>query len=167
MILGFNHNVNYKGEVFHVQTEDSGIASPHITTLLYKGGVILCSKKTSYADILKMSDLETVVEELMKEQHKELMRRLKSGEFDERAFLVPASTFENIEIPTLPPLEEPGLPPAAAELEQQQAMSQNDISKIIKDSVQKHSKNISDQSIPAKESISLDDAVNAFFQRSK
>lgn len=86
MVLGFNHNVVYKGDVFHVQTEDSGIAIPHIITLLYRGGVILCSKKTSYSDILKMDNIEVVVEELMKEQHKEMMRRLKAGEFDQRAF---------------------------------------------------------------------------------
>ncbi len=86
MLLGYNHNVTYKGEVFHIQTEDSGIKNPHIITLLYREGVILCSKKTSYADILKIDTLEAVVEDLMKEQHKEMMRRLKSGEFDERAF---------------------------------------------------------------------------------
>ena len=86
MVLGFNHNVVYKGEVFHVQTEDSGVNNPHIITLLYRGGVILCSKKTSYSDILMMDNLESVVEELMKAQHKEMMRRLKSGEFDERIF---------------------------------------------------------------------------------
>lgn len=86
MVLGFNHNIMYRGEVFHVQTEDSGVEIPNIVTLLYKGGVILCSMKTSYADILKMDNLEDVVEELMKEQHKTVMRRLKSGEFDERAF---------------------------------------------------------------------------------
>ena len=34
--------------------------------------------------------LERVVEDLMKEQHKEMLRRLKSGEFDSRAF--PGST---------------------------------------------------------------------------
>lgn len=84
MVLGFNHNIMYKGEVFHVQTEDSGVEIPNIVTLLYKGGVIFCSMKTSYADILKMDNLEDVVEELMKEQHKGMMRRLKSGEFDER-----------------------------------------------------------------------------------
>ena len=89
MILGFNHNVMYKGEVFHVQTEDSGVSNPHIITLLYRGGVILSSKKTSYADILQMDNLEQVVEELMKAQHKEMMRRLKSGEFDVRVFSSP------------------------------------------------------------------------------
>lgn len=86
MLLGYNHNVTYKGEVFHIQTEDSGVKNPHIITLLYREGVILCSKKTSYADILTIDNLEAVVEDLMKEQHKEMMRRLKSGEFDARAF---------------------------------------------------------------------------------
>ncbi len=84
MVHGFNHNIAYKGELFHVQTEDSGVANPHIVTLLYRGGLIIGSKKTAYADILKMDKLDVIVEELMKEQHKEMMRRLKAGEFDEK-----------------------------------------------------------------------------------
>ncbi|MDD5285611.1 MAG: hypothetical protein PHD54_07105 [Desulfuromonadaceae bacterium] len=88
MVLGFNHNVQYKGETFHVQTEDSGVANPQIVTLLFRGGVILCSQKISYSDILKMERVEEVVEGLMKEQHKNMMRRLKSGEFDDKAFSV-------------------------------------------------------------------------------
>jgi hypothetical protein len=103
MVLGFNHNLQYKGEIFHVQTEDSGIANPHIITLLYRGGVILCSQKTSYSDILKMERLELVVEELMKEQHKNMMRRLKSGEFDDKAFSIKPKLIKNYEIPTLEP----------------------------------------------------------------
>ncbi|HXE95560.1 MAG TPA: hypothetical protein VN642_04100 [Dongiaceae bacterium] len=86
MVQGFNHNLMYKGVVFHVQTEDSGVANPHIITVLYRGGVVISSKKTPYADILKMDNLKAVVEELMKEQHKEMMRRLKAGEYDEKAF---------------------------------------------------------------------------------
>jgi hypothetical protein len=107
MVLGFNHNLMYKGETFHVQTEDSGMANPHIITLLYRGGVIISSKKTSYSDILKMDTLEVVVEELMKEQHKEMMRRLKAGEFDEKAFSFKAHLIENYEIPTLEPEKDP------------------------------------------------------------
>ena len=86
MVLGFNHNIRYKGELFHVQTEDSGRANPHIITLLYRGGTIIGSAKTSYADIIKVDQLEQVVESIMKEQHKEMMRRLKGGEFDSRIF---------------------------------------------------------------------------------
>lgn len=83
MVVGFNHNFRYKGEVYHIQTEDSGVKSPNIVTLLYQGGTILGSKKTSYADIAKVDNLEQVVEELMKEQHKDMLRSLKAGEYDE------------------------------------------------------------------------------------
>lgn len=107
MVLGFNHNLMYKGEVFHVQTEDSGVANPHIITLLYRGGVIISSRKTSYADILKMESLEVVVEELMKEQHKDMMRRLKAGEFDDKAFSINPQLIENYEIPSPQPESDP------------------------------------------------------------
>jgi hypothetical protein len=83
MVVGFNHNFRYKGEVYHIQTEDSGVRSPNIVTLLYQGGTILASKKTSYADIARVDNLDQVVEELMKEQHKGMLRDLKAGEFDE------------------------------------------------------------------------------------
>ena len=86
MVVGFNHNIRYKGELFHVQTEDSGLANPHIITLLYLGGTILSSQKTSYADIIKTDQLEQVVESIMKDQHRDMMRRLKGGEFDARLF---------------------------------------------------------------------------------
>jgi hypothetical protein len=101
MVLGFNHNIRYKGELFHVQTEDSGLANPHIITLLYLGGTILASKKTSYADIIKAEQLEQVVESIMKEQHKDMMRRLKGGEFDARLF--PNSAAPAAPAPSTPP----------------------------------------------------------------
>jgi len=82
MIPGFNHNVRYKGKVYHVQTEDSGVRNPHITTLLYEGGTILARKRTSYADILTSPQRDAVVRELMEKQHKEMLRLLKSGRFD-------------------------------------------------------------------------------------
>ena len=107
MVQGFNHNIKYKGEVFHVQTEDSGVLKPHIITLLYRGGAILCSKKTSYSDILKMEKLEAVVEELMKDQHKDMMRRLKSGEFDEKAFSIKPQFLGNHPISTPEPKTAP------------------------------------------------------------
>jgi len=114
MVVGFNHNFRYKGELYHVQTEDGGLKSPNIVTLLYCGGTILASQKTSYADITKVDNLEQVVEELMKEQHKEMLRRLKDGEFDERLqghqpIVNPAVTPS----PDAGDLSQPVAPPAA------------------------------------------------------
>ena len=84
MIVGFNHNMTYRGVCFHVQTEDSGVKAPHLITLLYHGGTIISSQKTSYADILNVDNLDAVIEDLAKEQHKGMLRRLKKGEFDQR-----------------------------------------------------------------------------------
>jgi hypothetical protein len=85
----------YQGEVYHVQTEDSGVKNPHIITLLYRGGTILSSKKTSYADIVTFENLDQLVDELMKEQHKGMLRALKGGDFDSKIALInapPAAT---------------------------------------------------------------------------
>lgn len=84
MIVGFNHNIAYRGTDFHVQTEDSGLQKPQLVTLLYHGGTIISSKKTVYADIIKVDNLEQVVEELAKEQHKGMLKELTRGEFDDR-----------------------------------------------------------------------------------
>ena len=81
MLTGFNTDFRYKGTVYHVQTEDNGTANPVIVTLLYKGGAILASRKTSYADILKFDKLEKVVREIMEDQHKQVIKDLVAGKF--------------------------------------------------------------------------------------
>jgi len=82
MIPGFNHNIRYRGVLYHIQTEDSGIENPVVTTLLYKGGTILSSKRTSYSDIVNSDKMEEVVREIMKEQHKLMLFDLKNGVFE-------------------------------------------------------------------------------------
>ena len=82
-VTGFNHNIKHKGKVYHVQTEDSGVNNPHIITHLFVGGNILASKKTSYKDILNVENLANVVRELMEEQHKEMLRNLINGVYDD------------------------------------------------------------------------------------
>ena len=84
MVGGFNHNCCYKEQIYHVQTEDSGVKKAAITTLLYSGGTILARKTSSYPDILEHADLNAEVEVRMKEQHKQMMRDLKDGCFDDR-----------------------------------------------------------------------------------
>ncbi len=84
MQTGYNTDFVYQGKNFHVQTEDNGIHNPVIVTLLYKEGKILCSRKLSYADILKADCLEDVVRNLMKEQHKQMIKDLRDGAFDDK-----------------------------------------------------------------------------------
>lgn len=162
MLLGYNHNVTYKGEVFHIQTEDSGVKNPHVITLLYREGVILCSKKTSYADILKIDALEAVVEDLMKEQHKEMMRRLKSGEFDERAFPDKQKTEPVTELKEEAAINEPSTPPLAASLTTIDLLFQEPV--VTTDHKQQPLARQQKTSEPQKEeAVSLDDAILNFF----
>lgn len=127
MIVGFNHNVSYHGKTFHVQTEDSGPQRPQLVTLLYFGGTIISSKKTVYADIIKVDHLEKVVEDLAKEQHKGMLRSLTRGEFDRRIeelgiILVPAH--EEAAKKTKPVIQDIEEEPAAVdEAEQQNNMA--------------------------------------------
>lgn len=82
MLSGINTDIQFKGDVYHVQTEDGGVENPIITTLLFKGGAIFSSKKTSYAEILQSPTYQEVVKELMKEQHKSMVRDLAAGKFE-------------------------------------------------------------------------------------
>jgi hypothetical protein len=81
-VTGFNHNIKHKGKVYHVQTEDSGVSNPHIITHLFVGGNILATKKSSYADLVKSENLHELVRELMEEQHKEMLRNLINGAYE-------------------------------------------------------------------------------------
>ena len=87
MIPGFNHNLKYKGIVFHIQTEDSGVTNPHIITHIFIGGNIVATKKTNYDDIIKADRMEDVVREIMEDQHKEVMRGLLQGAYDDNPLI--------------------------------------------------------------------------------
>ncbi len=79
MLVGYNTNIPYKGKVYHVQTEDNGIKNPVIITLLYFKGSIIASKKISYAHHAASPDFREKVRDLMKEQHKTMIKELIRG----------------------------------------------------------------------------------------
>jgi len=168
MVPGFNHNVRYKGEIFHVQTEDSGVATPRIVTLLYRGGVIIASKKTNYADIIKIENLGAVIGELMKEQHKEMMRRLKSGEFDQRVFQPqPSVTGSGTLKPAAPSADTvAGISPAHP-ASPKPSSGKSDFSFLFSTPVQQREGTAglqpADRDNTAKKEVNLDDAILSFF----
>lgn len=87
MLLGYNHNVIHKGITFHVQTEDSGKENPFIITHLFIGGNIIATKKTGYMDIIKVNDLEAIIGDIMKDQHKKMVLELRDGLYDSHALV--------------------------------------------------------------------------------
>lgn len=81
--VGFNNNVKHRGRVFHIQTEDSGVSRPHITTHLFvDGGVVVKSKRTDYSDDLDEPDLVNLLRKRMKDQHKGMFIALREGLLD-------------------------------------------------------------------------------------
>lgn len=82
MLTGFNTNTRHRGILFHVQTEDSGVANPHVITHLFHGGNILSSQKQQYIEKLESETLEEDVRALMEDMHKSMLRSLKSGSHD-------------------------------------------------------------------------------------
>jgi hypothetical protein len=83
MITGYNTDVRHGNRIFHVQTEDKGVSNPRIETLIYVGGEILDSYRSSYEDLLAMPPLaESVIQSRMDEQHRAIIRDIKNGKYD-------------------------------------------------------------------------------------
>ena len=80
MLSGFNHNMRFRGKVYHVQTEDGGKDNPQIITHVFIGGVILDSVRRPYDDIVGQPGWQAVLKDRMKAQHLEEIRRLMAGE---------------------------------------------------------------------------------------
>lgn len=82
MITGFNTDIKHNDKVYHIQTEDKGLANPYIESLVYVGGEILASKKTSYAEQAKVGVDEKWIGGLMEQQHRTMIAAIKRGRFD-------------------------------------------------------------------------------------
>jgi hypothetical protein len=82
MITGCNTNILYRGRQFHVQTEDSGRANPHIISHVYHGGTIIASEKSEYGERLQSTELDIQVRAKIELQHTTMLKRLTSGALD-------------------------------------------------------------------------------------
>ncbi|HJW93107.1 MAG TPA: hypothetical protein VJ901_05780 [Thermoanaerobaculia bacterium] len=82
MITGFNTDIRHNDKVYHIQTEDKGLSNPYIESLVYVGGEILASKKTSYAEQAKDGADEKWIGGLMEQQHRTMIAAIKRGRFD-------------------------------------------------------------------------------------
>lgn len=84
MITGFNTDVEYNGEIYHVQTEDKGLETPIILSLVYHGGTILASKRSPYDDLLKDGVVdEKALAERLSRQHKLICAAIKAGRIED------------------------------------------------------------------------------------
>ena len=83
MITGFNTDIEHNGVVYHVQTEDKGLDSPIILSLVYVGGTILASKRSPYEDLIATGFSDEVLAERLKRQHRLICAAINSGRIDD------------------------------------------------------------------------------------
>lgn len=83
MEKGFNSDVNWKGRIFHVQTEDWGRANPYLVSRVFGDGAVLKTVKTSYEEIFSTGPAAmeaTSIRLAMKIQHQQILDLLLSGQ---------------------------------------------------------------------------------------
>ena len=83
MITGFNTDIEHDGVVYHVQTEDKGLDTPIILSLVYSGGTILASKRAPYEDLIASGFSDEVLAERLKRQHRLICAAIHSGRIDD------------------------------------------------------------------------------------
>jgi hypothetical protein len=103
-LVGFNNNVRYRGMRFHIQTEDSGVTKPHIITHLFAdGGYVIKSVRTDYSEHLDRPDRPTLIQRLMREQHRAMALDLRDGRLDETINRLVQSSTPPEAVDSIPP----------------------------------------------------------------
>jgi hypothetical protein len=83
VITGYNTDVEHGGVVYHVQTEDKGLQTPIILSLVYTGGEILASKRAPYDDLIAEGFSKEVLAERLQRQHKLICAAVHAGRIEE------------------------------------------------------------------------------------
>ena len=118
MITGFNTDIEFDGVVYHVQTEDKGLDTPLILTLVYVGGAILASKRTQYHDLINAGFDPLVLGERLQRQHTLICAAVKAGRIEDLKRLTPRDAVEQIAptpVAKIRPTARVAQPPAALE----------------------------------------------------
>ena len=83
MITGFNTDIEHDGVIYHVQTEDKGLDTPIILSLVYAGGTILASKRAPYEDLIAEGFSDEALAERLKRQHRLICAAIHSGRIND------------------------------------------------------------------------------------
>ena len=95
MITGYNTEVEYDGVIYHIQTEDKGLETPVILTLVYTGGAILASKRSPYDDLIAGGFDQEVLIERLQRQHRLICAAVRAGRIEELKRLKEREPAEN------------------------------------------------------------------------
>jgi hypothetical protein len=118
MITGYNTDVRHGEVVYHVQTEDKGVANPFIESLVYVGGQVLASKRASYAELLAEGREEKEIVAFMDHQHRTMIAAIRHGKLDAKLAAMTAGRqtgqYPAYETPLAPARPVSGVHPAIA-----------------------------------------------------
>jgi len=124
--------VKHETKMFHVQTEDRGLANPVVESLVYVGGEILLSKRSAYKNLITGDRVdEKALREMMDLQHRRVIEAVRRGRLDKGKIgeapadwgddtlphperVSPAALAAVSAILSAPPEPFPGDPPASA-----------------------------------------------------
>jgi hypothetical protein len=81
LLTGYNTDVRFEGQTYHVQSEDRGRANPVLESLVYCGGQILHQERSPYDELVAQEASEAAVAARLDRQHRDLVRRARHGEF--------------------------------------------------------------------------------------
>lgn len=81
-MAGLNTDIEYRGNIVHVQTQDKGIGSNYVETIIYKSGRVIFSRRTSYTSYLNNPELHENIKKITQEQHEAILQEIKEGKFD-------------------------------------------------------------------------------------
>jgi hypothetical protein len=107
VITGFNTDIEHDGVVYHVQTEDKGLDTPIILSLVYVGGAILASKRAPYQDLIAEGFSDEVLAERLKRQHRLICAAINSGRINDLKKMGTRAVEEESIAPETTPAPEP------------------------------------------------------------
>jgi hypothetical protein len=80
MVFGHNTNLKVGTTIFHVQTEDRGVAHALIDTTVYFHGRVLHRRTNNYFDLLPLNeDSQQALKLRLEEQHRTVIDEIRSG----------------------------------------------------------------------------------------
>jgi hypothetical protein len=145
VITGFNTDIKHNDKVYHVQTEDKGVGNPYIESLVYVGGEILASKKTSYAEQVKVGVDDKWIGGLMEQQHRTMIAAVKRGRFDAPADTTKAThrppeptLADDVDVLELPIEEAPVVAPGKRTLDEEKTLDQVVIDYLASEAESEH-----------------------------
>jgi hypothetical protein len=83
VITGYNTDVEHGGVTYHVQTEDKGLNTPIILSLVYSGGAILAAKRSPYDDLIAAGFDQGTLAERLQRQHKLICAAINAGRIED------------------------------------------------------------------------------------